>query len=916
MRKTKFYVLTVLISMSSVLNIYAQQREIFTLNTIDNEFTQKAKQSEGGKIFFDLNEEAFAHPEFKAGAGFEFYTGEGEPVQFVITKSIEYLPGTVSIIASKKRQDGSVFAATFANGRLNGIYHESHDEAVKIGFETGKNRQYLSKNKEHFGEQLACGVHDADKTFTTFSIEKNKKEQRRAKTSKSGFEYSPAPINASVDDSITIDLMLVYTDAAATWASTSPMGNIDAVIAQAMTRSQTALDNSNSGIELRLVYAHNTDYDEENDDIGSGERLRRLTQNPNNPVFDSEDGYDGFMEEVHDLRLQYGADVVSMIAKIDDVGGLGWRLASTGGSPHMAFNLNRVQQIAGGHTLIHEIGHNMGNSHSRTQKSSPANGSGGLFHYSAGYQNETSNFHTIMAYDSTANNVRLPEVPLFSSPNLSWLGVPAGTNNSETPEDNALSMRQIKRTVAGYLPTIENAPVANISDNEIAVTMNREDEFTTNFDITNSGGSNLVWDVDFTFPGNTVGKQNAAKKNTANRIKAVELENQIRQSANYSVLPVMNKSSQQEQVIYSTSFESHEGFNAGNFRAISDWRALTNSEFMISTLSPNSGSSHFRLEQDGAKDGDGEPAIQFMSAPFFGYQPFGEYEVTINFEIGGPGFMNEVFDFYLFDGKTDERSGGVILANSENGYTIYAADLDEEGQVQFFGTGANVPGSQYHALRIRYNVSEEQVEYYLNGSRIYTASYLYGNTPGEMLVLHRNSVGGTYLHVDDVEIRQLNAPYPWLIAKDKSGVTFDSQNSSVNITFNTKGISADTYETLMTVTTNDPDNRVFEIPVTLNVNDAVSNEIENTPGKISLEQNYPNPFNPSTVISYQLAEHSEVRLEVFNMQGQKVTTLQRGRQSAGEHKVEFDASNLASGIYIYRLQTAGQTLTRKMVLIK
>jgi len=80
--------------------------------------------------------------------------------------------------------------------------------------------------------------------------------------------------------------------------------------------------------------------------------------------------------------------------------------------------------------------------------------------------------------------------------------------------------------------------------------------------------------------------------------------------------------------------------------------------------------------------------------------------------------------------------------------------------------------------------------------------------------------------------------------------------------------------------------------------------------------NYPNPFNPTTQISLSLPEAADVRLEIYNITGQKVTTLVAGRLEAGQHTIEWNASDVASGIYLYRLTTPEYVETKKMLLLK
>lgn len=88
------------------------------------------------------------------------------------------------------------------------------------------------------------------------------------------------------------------------------------------------------------------------------------------------------------------------------------------------------------------------------------------------------------------------------------------------------------------------------------------------------------------------------------------------------------------------------------------------------------------------------------------------------------------------------------------------------------------------------------------------------------------------------------------------------------------------------------------------------------PSAYVLEQNYPNPFNPITKIAYAIPQDSKVKLEVYDILGKKVATLVDGFQNAGQYKIDFNGSQLSSGIYFYQLSTPEQVITKKMVLIK
>jgi len=855
----------------------SQQSSVFTLNQFDEKALISAKENPEGKSYYTLNEEIFSNPSFGEGAILEIQKRDGNVEQLVILDREEYMPGAISIRAFKVGNKDKIFVATFNNGTLNGIFYDTQNQNLYFGNDIEMSRNFMSTKEQGPDGPFICGTELLDVEYQKPGISRSKTE-----TNKSNSLEKAALNFSSVDDSVTIDLMIVYTEASENWANTeSGFGDINGAIAQIMNTSQLALDNSETGIKLRLVHSYKTNYDEVAAAVGFSDTIGRFRDNA----------------EVNALRNQYGADIVSMLVDIDPeissgTRGIGYLGSFYSGNDQAAFNVNDIRSSANAYVVIHEIGHNMGNAHARTQVSNAAGDKGGLFEYSTGYQSFIWNFATVMGYAE-----QIPRIPYFSSPDITFNGATVGTATS----NNARSLREIKRVISNHRPSVVDPPSASLLADVISIEMNREDNLSIPFQIFNDGDSPLVWDIDFRLSSNNFKR----KINNAKTIAPANFDRIIRNPASYTRLETSkSKSALAEEVLYTTSFEGSEGFDSGTHEAEGEWRAVSNDEFSISSENAKSGSQHLRIL------GDGGGSSKFIGAPFFGYQQFGNYEITVNFSISS---ATEGYDFYVFDGKSGEFSSAIIYSDG----TIFAADLDEVGNLTFFSTSAVVNTDQYYELKMVIDPDNRVVRYTIDGNIIAENSILKGFSPGEMQILNRNSENGSAIDVDDIEIKKISAPYPWLSTGGEStGVTFEGASSSRSINFSTVGISAGTYRTTMRVSTSDPLKEVINVPITLNVSVAVSNEEEEIPTKLLLKQNYPNPFNPSTTISYTLENADDIQLEVFNIQGQRIATLFNGKQQQGEHEISFDASNLSSGVYLYRLKTSSIVLTRQMILIK
>ncbi len=252
--------------------------------------------------------------------------------------------------------------------------------------------------------------------------------------------------------STRVDVMILYTPAAKSYADTS-LGGMPNAIALMMTKSQAVLTNSNIDITWNLVHSAQVTYTESGN---SSTDLNRLTFHAGYDPWNYE-GSTRYMDEIHAWRDSHGADIVGLLTNVEDTGGIGWLLNTTAGWKELAFHITRIQQATWTTTDIHEAGHNMGTHHSKTQTTQAGPG---LYSYSAGWQwanspppgGYTIGYCSVMTYENfdSAGGPEYKRIDYFSDPNLSPAAGGSHPCGDSTNGDNATSIRNIKSVIAAY----------------------------------------------------------------------------------------------------------------------------------------------------------------------------------------------------------------------------------------------------------------------------------------------------------------------------------------------------------------------------------------------------------------------------------------------------------------------------------
>ena len=248
-------------------------------------------------------------------------------------------------------------------------------------------------------------------------------------------------------DTARVDVLILYTPAAKEWASIY-QGSIDNTINMAMTYCNLVSENSKLGATFNLVYSSEVNYTE----TGNSENdLTYLT--------------DGTIPNVSTIRDASGADLVVLLSKTNDVGGISWLLNYKSGLEDYGYSLIRVQQ-ASGYSTIHEIGHNMGAHHHKEQTTQPGPTKWSDWAentWSAGWRwtgDNNGKYCSVMTYSRGSyflDGITHMTVPYFSSPDISYQGQSTG---DAVDGDNTRTLKVTKHVVAAYSDemTQQNTP--------------------------------------------------------------------------------------------------------------------------------------------------------------------------------------------------------------------------------------------------------------------------------------------------------------------------------------------------------------------------------------------------------------------------------------------------------------------------
>lgn len=817
---------------------------------------------------------------------------------FGIRREARYRPGMQTATATALDASGEVAVVTRHRDRLVGFFTDGPDVLFLL---PGDAPAFVRVPADALGE-LLCGA------------EGHGHPPGAPAHSRVHVPFAPALGAGDVPDEITVDVMIPYTPAAATWAQNDiRYGAIDVVIAQALGLSQLALDNSDARLRLRLVHSYRVDYDEATPDPGgttasSAWHLRRLTASPVFNPFGPD--AEGFMLEVHELRDLHGADLVALFALVSDVGGIAWRLNTLSGSPQYGFSVNRVQQMATGFTLVHEIGHNMGLGHGRDQPTNASGEAGGLFPYAVGWRWTGDNgvpYNSVMSYGRPGDT----RAPVFSNPSVTWNGAPTGTSDPAVlygPADAARALREIRYMVANYRLTLADPPVSStVAPVSVTAAFGAETEAVVT--VSNSGPSALMWDVDVR-PDAPGGALRSAAASGALALAPPDEDAALTAAlAARAYLPAGHdplagfsgkRLSDGPQTLFETSFEADEGFVPSASVRHGLWATPVSTPFSVLAANPAVGTQHLRITPPAS-------GAQFVLSPFIGARPTGRYAVSAQVALGsltGPAYFAIV---------REGLRGRIVAGWAFSGGNVFAY---EPSTGSYTSANRSVSAGVYHRYEIVLDPDAALARYVVDGTEVATRSFA-GGGPAQVQFIRNQGAGTDYLDVDDVAIRADYLGLSWLRLSTPYGVASPAGGTSpLRLRFPAEAAQTPGTRTArLFIRTSDPARPEQTVPVTYQVASVSAEEEAGVPA-LAVQPARPNPFRTEAAIGYALGAASHVVLEVFTVTGVRVATLVDALLPAGAHTATWAPEGLAAGVYVYRLRAGTHVHTGRLLLAR
>ncbi len=509
--------------------------------------------------------------------------------------------------------------------------------------------------------------------------------------------------------------------------------------------------------------------------------------------------------------------------------------------------------------------------------------------------NVDNNAFVLSTYNQrlNANESELVEITFHPNDVANYTGLV--TLNSDDPDEEIIEIRVAGRGV--------EPPIMNVSPDSLFAELTNNDTVTQYLTISNSGASDLDFDISIDYLGSQESGDNYA-------LHFNGFDGIVEIFDNGGSLNPINGITISTWIYLSEDTDCDENNN---------WRSILHKG---GTCCVSQGYD-ILMEDDRSISWDVGTAGNAMRYASNQGLPIGEWtfltctydaqtsEAKIFFngqEISGSHGIGE-----FGSGSMVPSSSSLLINNAAYEYCPY------------FGRGG-FPGI-YDEVRIwDYARDESDIQ-----SKMYVA--LDGDEPGlagywsfnegtgqEVFDLSPNDNMG-YLYGGSIRVPSSAPIKRWVMVPDRSGTISAGSNLAVEVQFNGLGSISEIYTAELTVDSNDPVNSSFTLPVTLDLEVVAADNEVALPTEFALHQNYPNPFNPVTTISYAVPEQSKISLTVFDIRGQEVINLLNKENPPGNYEIYWNGQDqsgfqVSTGLYFARLESGEFSQTIKMVYLK